>query len=123
VSTVGVRLFVALDVPSWGEVHVRISSGSPRSLRCRCDTRLQRGGPRRGALSDNHLSGDIRRTRPAYRLDPNIMRSQAVPAQAREMADYTMTGLANRGPSACSSGPRAASGRWLVTHTPRKDPL
>lgn len=103
-STVGVRLFEALDVPSWGEVQVRISSGSPRSLRCRCYTRSQCGGPQRGALGDIHLSGDIRRTRPAYRLDPILMRSLAVKAQAREMADYIMTGLANRGPRAFRPG-------------------
>lgn len=103
-STVGVRLCEALDVPSWGEVQVRISSGSPRSLRCRCYTRSQRGGPRRGARGDIHLSGDIRRTRPAYRLDPILMRSLAVKAQAREMADYRMTGLADRGLRAFRSG-------------------
>lgn len=119
-STVGVRLCEALDVPSRDQVHVRISSGSlrgPRLWRVRCD------GYRRGALGDTHLSGDIQRTRPAYRHDSICMRSQAVPAQAGDLADYTMTGLANRGPSASLLRPRAANGRWLVNHTPRKDPL
>jgi hypothetical protein len=95
VGTVGVRLGEALEVPSWDEVHVRISSGS---LRSPLSQRVQRDEYWRGALGDIHLSGDISRTCPAYRLDRTRMRSLAVQARAREMAEYTMTGLTDRSP-------------------------
>lgn len=84
-TAVGVRLCEAPGAPSRGEVRIRIPSGQLRGTRWRV------------VLVDIHLSGDIRSTPLAHRPDRSRFRLPAVSRQAREMADCTMTCLADQG--------------------------
>ena len=81
-TAVGVRLSEAPGAPSRGEVHIRIPSDQLRSAQWRV------------ALGDNHLSGDIRRTRLADGPDGACSRPPSARRRARGIADCTMTGLA-----------------------------
>lgn len=111
-TAVGVRLCEAPGAPTRGEVHIRIPSVQLRSTRWRV------------ALGDIHLSGDIRSTRLAHRPDRSCLRLPAESRRMREIADCTMTGLADQ--SGAGSGSRTAlSGRLSLAGdlTSWKDPL
>jgi len=113
VAADGVRLVVAPDAPSWGEVHIRIPSRHGSYERWR------------GALGDTHPSGDLKNLhapdlRPGWSAHAAIGRMRTSTA----LAECTTTGLI--GQVGGDSGSRVAeSGRQsrLGESASWKDPL